>query len=81
MARTCAGEQQVVCTAWRRQAGGDRQQHNCAAQQRESLWDLLPPLNVTDAWSTETLAAYAHGRLDVPTEGDLRKTRYICIHR
>ena len=27
MARTCAGEQQVVCTAWRRQAGGDRHRH------------------------------------------------------
>eukprot|EP00964_Phaeocystis_antarctica_P030423 scaffold17184_cov76-Phaeocystis_antarctica.AAC.3 len=24
MALTCAGEQQVVCTAWRRQTGGDR---------------------------------------------------------
>ena len=70
---TCAGQQLVVCTARRRQTGGDRQHHNCAAQQKESLWDLLPPLNVTDSWSTETLAAYAHGRLDVATEGDSRK--------
>mmetsp|Transcript_22252 Transcript_22252/g.45462 ORF Transcript_22252/g.45462 Transcript_22252/m.45462 type:complete len:469 (+) Transcript_22252:103-1509(+) len=72
MAFTCAGQQQVVCNARRRQTGGDRQQHNCAAQP-ELLWDLLPPLNVTDAWPTETLAAYAHGHLHVTTEGDLRK--------
>ena len=71
MALTCAGEQQVVCTATRRQAGGDRRQHNCAAQ-AETLWDLLPPLNVTDSWNTETLTAYAHGSLHVQTEGELR---------
>ena len=38
---------------------------------------LLVIITVAVAAALKELQAYAHGRLDVPTEGDLRKTRYM----
>ena len=69
--RTCAEQQQMVCVARRRTKGGERFHHNCEAPDR-LMWDLLPPLNVTEHWPPAKMRAYAHGRFDVPTEGELR---------
>ena len=69
--RTCAEQQQMVCVARRRTKGGERFHHNCEAPDR-LMWNLLPPLNVTEQWPLAKMRAYAHGRFDVPTEGELR---------
>ena len=62
--RTCAEQQQMVCVARRRTKGGERFHHNCEAPDR-LMWDLLPPLNMTEHWPLAKMRAYAHGRFDV----------------
>ena len=57
---TCAGEAQTACSASREAQHGSSACLNTAAK----LWGLLPPLNLTDGWSTQTLAAFAAGESD-----------------
>ena len=45
---------------------------NCSSVDYEPLWDHLPPVTVTNRWSSGTLHSFATGRLNVTTEGEMR---------